>query len=70
MLAEEVDLEEAGSIMFDELIAGLPDAGGDDDGIDFQEFFEAGLDALLDIFLMVNSFMRTDILNALQRGRN
>ena len=63
----EIDWEEAGSILFDEMVAGVPDDSGDDDVYSFQEFFETGLDALLDIFLIVDSSMRADILNALQK---
>ena len=53
--------------MFNEMVAGGSDASDEDGGFDFQEFFEAGLDALVDIFMMVNSSMRDDISNALQK---
>ena len=67
MHAEEIDWEEAGLIMFDAMVAGELDSRVDDDEFDFQRFFEAGLDALLDLFLMADSPLRYDILNALQK---
>ena len=67
MHAEEIDWEEAGLIMFDAMVAGELDSRVDDDEFDFQRFFEAGLDALLDLFLMADSPFCSDILNALQK---
>ena len=67
MHAGEIDWEEAGLVMFDEMVAEELNTSGNDDEFDFQMFFEAGLDALLDLFLMADSPMRVDILNALQK---
>ena len=61
MHVEEIDWEEARLIMFDAMVAGELDASIDDDEFDVQMFFEVGLDALLDLFLMADSPMRIDI---------